>query len=96
MKNTENVINSWREYLAYQNKTLKQGVDEMNETLDRNVLPGHISEYKKELRKMHPDILRYLCDEVFIFAIIKMDLKGLELRNLMAWKQMASLPRRKR
>jgi hypothetical protein len=101
VKNTDNIIKSWREYLVYQDKTLKQGVEEMNKTLGTKVMSHHVYEFEKAsganpLRKMKPEVYRYLVDEVFIFAIIQMQLKGLELQNLLTWKQLMSMPERKK
>ena len=96
MNSTNNVIKSWREFLVYQDKTLKQGVEELNETLGTKVMVHHVIEFQNGTRSVRSDVYEYFVDEVFIYATIQMELKGPELQNLLTWKQMSSLPRRKR
>jgi len=92
METMKNVIKSWREYLDFRNVTLAEGVAEMNQNLGTHVLPNHISEYMKGNRKIHPKIYRYLIDEIFDFSLIQCELKRVKLENLIALKQMWSVP----
>ena len=88
----KNLIRSWRQFLVHQDKTLFQGVTEMNDKLGTKVLCGHIHEYLHGKRKIHPRIQRYLTDEVFEFSAIQCGLKMVQLNEMLNLKCMLSIP----
>ena len=87
-----NIITTWLEYLEYQNKTLDQGLYELNAHTRLSIRPHHITEMKKGKRGVPKKAYAYMVDEVFEFALIQCKLKMIHYDNVRTFHQIMGEP----
>ena len=93
MNNKQNIITTWLEYLDYQNKTLKQGLHELNAHTRLSIMPHHITEMRKGKRGVPKKAYAYMVDEVFEFGMIQCKLKMIHYDNVRAFYQIMGEPK---
>ena len=60
-----NIINTYLAYLDYQDKTLDEGIEEINKATGLNMTKNYFSHLKSGSKLVSMTLLRYLVDECY-------------------------------
>lgn len=73
-----NIINTYLAYLDYQDKTLDEGIEEINKATGLNMTKNYFSHLKSGSKFVSMTLLRYLVDECHKYIAKKYGYKNIE------------------